>query len=426
MTLQQYLEKRDSLITNQENILIAAKQASRTLTEEENTIYNNADKEISEIEDTVDKIKSFDNKVKDNELLNSRRGNFDSPQEKQEEMSLGEFCSNVAKVRMGGEMTEEFKNAALGHSANVPSDGGFLISPTRNNEIMKRIYDGGQLLSQCAVLEVGSNSDSYEVPYVDETSRANGSRWGGIRVYREGEVETPTSTKTKLGKWECRLTDLKGLVYATERLLEDTVALESLINEQIDQEFTFTLEDEIFRGAGGAQCHGLIDNPATVLVAKETGQTADTIVYENLVKMYSRMWGKLRQTAKWYINQDIEPELFSMALSVGTGGVPVFTPANGLSVSPYNTLFGKEIVPMEQCSTVGDVGDINFFNAKEYAIVRKGKMRQASSIHVKFLTDQMTFKFNMRVNGKSKWKTSLTPANGTKTLSPFVQLAERA
>jgi HK97 family phage major capsid protein len=142
--------------------------------------------------------------------------------------------------------------------------------------------------------------------------------------------------------------------------------------------------------------------------------------------MYTRCWGRARQGAAWFINQDVEPQLFTMALSVGTGGVPVFMPANGVSGTPYNTLFGRPIIPVEQCQTLGTVGDVVFGNFSEYALVRKGGLKSASSLHVKFITDEMTFKFSMRVNGKPKWNNVLTPFKGTNTLSPFVTLATRS
>lgn len=427
-SLQTFLEKRDELVTNQENILISCKQSSRVMTKEESENYENWNNEIADLENHIEKIKSFENKVKDSELKNAKTSTLnkeDNANDNDGFENLGEFCQAVAKFRLNGTLDKRFTNAASGHSANVPSDGGFLLSPTKSNEILRRVYEGGEMTKDCTILTVGKNSDTYEVPYVDETSRATGSRWGGLRVYREGETDTPTSSKTKLGKWECRVSDMKALVYVTDRLLEDASQLEGLINEQIDQEFQFKLEDEIVRGAGGSQCHGIIGNPATISVAKETGQAADTVLFENIIKMFSRCWGRSRNRAKWYINQDLEPELFSMAMSVGTGGVPVYLPANGVSESPYNTLMGKPVVPIEQCDTVGTVGDIIFGDMKEYAIVKKGGMKQASSIHVKFLTDEMTFKFSMRVNGRPKWKSALTPYKGTNTLSPWVTLASR-
>jgi HK97 family phage major capsid protein len=74
---------------------------------------------------------------------------------------------------------------------------------------------------------------------------------------------------------------------------------------------------------------------------------------------------------------------------------------------------------------LGTVGDIILADFSQYAIVRKGGLNSASSIHVKFLTDEMTFKFSMRVNGKPMWKNVLTPAKGSNTLSPFVTLQTR-
>jgi HK97 family phage major capsid protein len=114
-----------------------------------------------------------------------------------------------------------------------------------------------------------------------------------------------------------------------------------------------------------------------------------------------------------------------MTLNAGTGGGPLFIPPNGVSGSPYATLLGKPLVPVEQAETLGTVGDIILADFSQYALVRKGGMNASSSIHVKFLTDEMTFKFSMRVNGKPMWKSALTPAKGSNTLSPFVTLQTR-
>jgi len=282
------------------------------------------------------------------------------------------------------------------------------------------------MISKCTVFEVGPYSDSMEIPYVEETSRAAGSRFGGLRAYREGEVGTPTGSKAATGLWECRLTDLKALVYLTERMMEDAPAIESLIMELMPQEFQYKLGDEIFNGSGAMQCTGVVGHNATVSISAETGQASTTILAQNIMKQYSRCWGRSRVKAAWYYNQNIETELFQMSLNVGTGGCPVFMPANGLSGSPYMTLFGRPMIPSEHAASLGTVGDIVFGDFSEYALVRKGGLRSASSIHVKFLTDEMTLKFNMRINGKPKWKAVLAPEKGaSSTLSPFVTVATR-
>jgi hypothetical protein len=50
-------------------------------------------------------------------------------------------------------------------------------------------------------------------------------------------------------------------------------------------------------------------------------------------------------------------------------------------------------------------------------------------MHVNFLTDEMAYRFTMRVNGQPLWKKAVTPfkdASTTQPVSPFVALAVRA
>jgi HK97 family phage major capsid protein len=100
-------------------------------------------------------------------------------------------------------------------------------------------------------------------------------------------------------------------------------------------------------------------------------------------------------------------------------------PANSLANSPYSTLFGRPILPIEQASTIGDVGDIVLADLSQYLLIDKGEPKTDTSIHVKFTSDEMAFRFVYRVNGAPTWKTALTPHKGTNTLSPFVALAAR-
>lgn len=180
-------------------------------------------------------------------------------------------------------------------------------------------------------------------------------------------------------------------------------------------------------GTGAGQLLGIQNAACLVSVAKETGQAADTVLFENIVKMWTRLYARSRANAAWYINQDVEPQLFGMAMSVGTGGVPVFMPAGGISGQPYSTLFGRPIIPIEQAATLGDVGDIILADMSQYLLIDKGAIKGDQSIHVKFLYGENTFRFVYRVNGQPIWKSVLTPFKGTaNTQSPFIVLAERA
>jgi HK97 family phage major capsid protein len=203
--------------------------------------------------------------------------------------------------------------------------------------------------------------------------------------------------------------------------------LEAIISQAFSEEFGFVVDDEIIRGDGASQMLGILNAPCLVSIAEETGQTDDTIVLENLQKMYARMPARSKSNAVWLINDECWPQLFSLSLPVGLSGAPAFMPPAGVSGMPFGTLFGRPILPIEQCAGLGDVGDIIFADLNEYLIIDKGTVDAKSSIHVKFIYDEMTYKFTVRINGQPIWKSALTPykATGTFTKSPFLTIAAR-
>lgn len=316
---------------------------------------------------------------------------------------------------------------ALGMNELLDADGGAMVQTEFSNTLIERTYATGQVLKQVQEQPIGPNANSYSALLIDEQSRVAGSRYGGLQFYRLNEGGTLLPTRPKLRRVEVKAEKIAAACYATDENLQDAVQLEGHINRLFPMEASFVLENELFNGLGGGQTLGILAAPATVSVAKETGQAARTVVYENVLNMWSRCWGSSRLQAAWYINQDIEPSMYKMALNVGTGGAPVFLPPSGISGQPYATLFGRPIIPVEYCATLGTVGDICLADFTQYLGVTKGALKSDSSMHVAFLTDEMVFRFVWRYNARPLWNTALTPASGSgNTLSPYVTLATRA
>jgi HK97 family phage major capsid protein len=316
--------------------------------------------------------------------------------------------------------------AASGASSQAPESGGLLVRNEWNTSLLNRVQEQGKLAPRCFSMPVGDGFDGVEAPFVDETSRATGSRWGGVQVYRGAEAAAMTASQPKLGKWELRLEDLFGLFYATDRVLRDASLLESLASKAFTSELAFRLDDEIIRGTGAGQCLGIIGNAPTVSVAKETNQPAATVKFENIMKMYNRLLARCMPGAEWYINQAVLPQLQQMYLAVGVGGVPVYMPANGASTSPYGTLMGLPVNVIEQAAALGTVGDIILANfSNDYAVISK-PITSASSIHVLFTSNQTTFRWVWPVIGKPVLSSAITPYKGSDTYGPFVTLATRA
>jgi len=308
-----------------------------------------------------------------------------------------------------------------GMSVGTPSDGGFLVQKMHTDVLLKKAREASMLLPLVTTIPIGEGADGVEAPYIDETSRATGSRWGGVQVYRRAEADTVTATKPKIGKWSLDLEDMMALAYATERSLRDASSLGALLEDAFQSEFAFKIDDEIFRGSGVGQCLGILNSSALVTQAAEGGQAADTVVAANVQKMFARVPAKWLSSSVWLMNQEIWPQLFAM----NQANMPIFLAGGSLANAPLGTLLGRPIVAIEQASAIGDVGDIVFASMGRYVVIEKDGIVAADSIHVRFIQNERTFRWTWRNNGQPKEKSTITPYKGANTLGPFVALAAR-
>lgn len=340
---------------------------------------------------------------------------------------LGDQLHAIYKFATTREMDPRLTKAASGMNEGIDSQGGFLLQPEVVAGIMNRANEIGQITSRCRKMTIGGQANSMVFNAIDETSRAS-TRWGGIVGYWLAEAGSKTASHPKFRQMTLTLKKVIGAFYATDELLADVPALESLCMGGFAEEIAFQVEDAIYNGNGVGKPLGITNSNCLVTVAKETApaQAADTVLSENIFKMWSRMYAKSRANAVWLINQDIEPQLFGMYKMVGVSGVPVYLPAGGLSQAPYGTLLGRPVIPVEYCATLGDKGDIMLADFSQYVLAEKGGIQSASSIHVNFMTDESVFRLVYRCDGQPLWNSALTPFKGSNTLSPFVTLAERA
>lgn len=315
--------------------------------------------------------------------------------------------------------------AVSGMSEGVAADGGWLVQEDFSTSLIKGLFDTGKLAGMCTRFGLGEGKNGIKLPVPDETSRANGSRWGGVQIFHAGEAVEATKSKPKFASLRLKLEKLIGLVYLTDELLEDVPMMEQFVSMAFFEEFDYKMDDIIINGLGAGQGLGIMNSDALVTVPKEDGQEAGSIYYENILNMWTRMPARCRKTAVWLINQDAETQLFKMHMVIGTGGVPVYLPATQAAGSTYSTLFTRPVLPVEQCQSVGSKGDIILFDPKSYVFIDKGGIKKDFSMHVRFLYDEGVLRFVYRYDSQPVFGSAITPANGTNTLSPYVTLAAR-
>lgn len=327
------------------------------------------------------------------------------------------------------ELSNKIMRAATGMQESVMADGGFLVQAGMADTLIDRAMETGKLASQVQRYGLSGNNNGIKLPFVDETSRANGSRNGGIQAYWEGEADQYTKSKPKLGQIELKLKKLTGLCYLTDELLEDVSVLESFVSRAFAEEFGFKIDDAILNGDGQGKPLGILNSPALVVQAKESGQAANTIVAANIANMYARLPESSLAKARWGFNPGCKAQLMTLSLTVGSNTYPVMIPG-GITGSvagqvPVASMLGLPAQGLEQCAALSAQGDILVADYSQYIWVDKGGVKADRSIHVRFEYGEQAFRFTYRADGMPSWKSALTPYKGSNTLSPYVTLQNR-
>ena len=323
------------------------------------------------------------------------------------------------------------RRAAAGGSESVPGEGGFLVQPEFGSAIAAKMYSTGEFLSRATWLPITQdNGIGKKIPAFDEQSRADGSRFGGVRAYWQNEADAVTAaTKPKYRTMELKLRKLYAISYCTSELLQDAALLGAALELAFGNELRWKTEYACFLGTGQYGPLGILDssNGSLIVIPKENGQGSQTIVAQNVLKMHSQLWSPSRSRAVWFINEDVEAQLFGLTVTVGTGGseMNLFEFTDDPENQPFNTLMGRPVVPIEYLPALGSQGDLLLADPGEYYIADKGAPDVQMSMEVKFLTDEEAFRIRYRVDAMPAWHTAITPFTGSALKSPFVTLAAR-
>jgi len=336
--------------------------------------------------------------------------------------ALGVFAMAV-RAAAYGDVDPRLHAVATGAGTQIDSNMGFAVPMEVAPGIEREMYETGELLSRvdARTITVG-NTMTYNV--IDETSRADGSRGGGVLGYWVDEGTAPTASTIKLARIELKLRKVGAFGVMTDELLADAVALGGELEQSFAEELIFQVENKIYRGNGASAPLGFLNAPCLVSVAKETNQAAATIVADNITKMYARMGPRSRKTSVWLANSEIIGQLAALVQPIGVGGIRY--PYASVDDDGTVRLWGRPVIFVEYAEALGTVGDIAFVDLNKYRLIRKGGVEQASSMHVYFATGEQAFRAFYRVDGQPVPRAPITPFKGTATVSPFVVLATRA
>lgn len=440
-TLQQLKEKRAKLLFDSKAIKEGARAADRETSDEEEEKLVEMLTEAKELKAQIErkeKMSQLDGELdaelklldkKDDKKTVGDKAITSNQKEKAEDdpkrgfKTPRDFLMEVLHAGQGLAFTDRLKPlAALGgdeQSGFSNQFGGFLVPEAFTPDLFTTPTEADPTAGRTTMGPMASPVVRFPAR-VDKDHSSSVS--GGLRVFRRAEADTSATSRMQFEQVALNAHNLMGVSHATEEILTDSaISFIALLTAGFRDEFASKLIDEKLDGSGVGEFMGVNNSGIVISVAKETGQAADSIVRENIVKMRARCWGF--QNAIWLANHDTYPTLSAMTLDVGTGGVGVWQPS--IIEGQPDMLLGRPILFHEALSTVGDKGDLLLGNWSQYLEGMYQPLESAESIHVRFVNNERTFRFTMRNAGLPWWSSVLTPKNGS-TLSPFVNLAARA
>jgi len=349
--------------------------------------------------------------------------NFDSTAEYFQAMwPKYDTLRNAAVLRNKRSKMLEIQNS---YGSEVPADGGFLIPETLRSGILEVALESAVVRPRAQVIPM--DSLRVPIPAIDVTSNVS-SIFGGVVCYWTEEAAALVESQASFMRVILDAKKLTGYASVPNELLADAPAFSAFFDSTFPRAIAWFEDIGFITGTGVGEPLGFVNCPASVQVASETGQATKTIVWENIVKMYARMLPTALMSAVWIASIDTFPELATMALSVGTGGGPVWMGnyTNPGANTPPVTILGRPVFFTEKTPQLGTTGDISFVDLSYYLIGDRQMMQTASSEHFLFQNDKTAFRVIERVDGRPWLQSAITPHNNsTSTLTAFVQLASR-
>ena len=345
--------------------------------------------------------------------------------------SFGEFIQTVWHNRLNGKynvkgLSDANKKMEIvnAYSTMVPDAGGFLVPEEYRSQVLMLGLEASIVMPRATIIPMSTQSLIF--PTVDATSNVS-SVFGGIVVYRTEEGAEFVESQAKFGRVKLEATKQTALAYLHNETIRDSAgAVTASLGQMLPAAMAYNADIDFLTALGAGEPLGALaaGNPSLLVVAKETGQASATIVWENVLRMYSRMLPTSIANAVWLASPDTFMELATMALTVGTGGSAVWiTDGHG---SPVLTLLGRPVIMTEKTPGVlGAQGDLSLVDFSYYLVGIRDALMVDTSDHVKFTSDQTTVRAIARNDGRPWLASPITPHNNGPTLSPFITLGAR-
>jgi len=301
------------------------------------------------------------------------------------------------------------------HLEGTPSAGGFAVPEEYGAMLIDKTIENDIFMGRATLWPM--TTESKKVPAWANADHSS-NLFGGFSGVWAAENATQSVQTGELRQIQLRAKKCMIFGQLTREMLEDSPGFEGNLIDAMSKALRFYMDDAFINGDGVGKPLGLINDPALISISKETGQAADTIIAENIMKMWARCHPACRSNAVWIAGNDTVPQLLQMSIAVGTGGDLVYMPmSGGLGAAPLTTLLGRPVIYSEKSPVLGDAGDIILVDLSQYIIGLRKEVAIDKSNAPGWTEDAIDYRVVARLDGQGSWDSAITPKSGADTLS---------
>lgn len=242
-------------------------------------------------------------------------------------------------------------------------------------------------------------TDRLRMPKLAQVSAGTVNHFGGVVMTWTGEAGPKTGTEPSFESLALNAHELSGYIPVSDTLLADApLNLANFLTNLLGRAWMWTTDFTFLQGNGAAKPMGIINDPAVIIVAR---QTAGTVVLTDINNMIRALPSHFHPGANWLLDLNTLGLLQNERDTV-----------NALLIreSPYavtgdliRTMKGKQVFLSDnKTATLGTQGDVVLGLWPEYIIGDRQRFQVATSIHAMFTSNTTVIRITGRVDGQAR------------------------
>lgn len=290
--------------------------------------------------------------------------------------------------------------------------GGALVPEEFRPDMLMMMLQPANIRPRCMVIPMGA--PVIHIPAIADEDHSGGTVFGGVKFEWLEVNDEISATDPEFAMIDLNARALAGSTNLPNTLIADSfISVEALIYRLWGMAVPWMEESEFLRGHGAGKPLGILNSDPVVKVLR---QTANQISIQDIANMEAALLPSSSGRAVWMIHPKVRGQLMTLT----NGAVQAWHPrvAEGMP----DTLNGRPILINEHMGDLGAEADIALVDWMYYVIGDRQALSMAASVHARFRQNQTVLRGIERLDAQPWLKTSVTPAQGSDPLSPFIVL----